>query len=511
MKNQMFVVLFFIAVSFVLFGQGCLNEGLQTKTESTKTETPSDNLSGNGGGYEGKPLIYHVDEKELQCNGVSVPKTILIYYLYTNEWYLVHNSEKNCLAENRKLVDGVVFDQANNAAYFNNIKHIPPKAYLVDATANADLPDLVKDDGVCINAEGKCSLRAAFEQGSVTAFTEDVNILIPEGSFKISTPLLIDGAPFAAKLEQRNHKINIIGRGGEVSIIDGSFKTNILNFYGVFFDTVKVSGVGFINGTKLDKSTATGSAISLTNIRYTSLESEFASKFLIDNCYFANNTKTTAVYINSWNSNIIISNSVFKANTAGGLEIVSLFGDYLVENSYFSENAIFGMYYGYASANITVDKSIFYKNKGYGVLVGKGVNYFLKNSIFYQNEKTGLYLAMTSRFYGPAKGTTDFDIGNSIFYENGTVSGGNLDINYAENPGKALVHNSILIINNSNKVNCDASFSKALGFPMALTTSYSYIDDNSCGSSSLGNISIQPKLDPVFNENGDLVNIQVTP
>jgi hypothetical protein len=274
---------------------------------------------------------------------------------------------------------------------------------------------------------GTCSLRAAFEQASVTAFTEDVTVLIPEGRFLISKPLIIDGAPLFSKIEQRNYKISIIGQGGKKTLIDGQKQTNLLQFKGVFYDVIKLVGVGFVNGTKSSSDINAPSPVSVTNTRYDSGNLPFEPYFYFDDCYFANNSQGPALNIFSWYTIVKISNSIFENNQAGGLTIRSTSGSYLVENSYFSGNKVFGMEYGYASINIKVEKSIFYNNQDYGLNVQKCLNCSLKDSLVYRNGKTGLYLRMTSKFYGPGEGTTDFNISNSIFADNASVDGSNLD------------------------------------------------------------------------------------
>ncbi len=508
-RLKLFNILFFTAVAFVVFGQACLNEGLQTNSDSSSSTASQDGMSGNGGGYEGKPLIFHADQEEVLCHGVKFPKTVLIYYVYNKEWYLVDNSNNNCDSNNRKLIDGVIYDSVSNTASVNNLKHVPPKAYLVDATTNADLPDLVKDDGICMTELGTCSLRAAFEQASVTAFTEDVTILIPEGHFLISKPLIIDGAPMFSKIEQRNYKISIIGQGGKKTLIDGQQQTNLLKFEGVFYDVIKIVGIGFVNGTKSSSDINAPSPVSVTNARYDSGNLPFAPYFYFDDCYFANNTKGPALNIFSWYTVVTVSNSLFENNQAGGLTIRSNSGSYLVENSYFSGNKVFGMEYGYASVNINVEKSIFYNNQDYGLNVQKCLNCSLKDSLVYRNGKTGLYLRMTSKFYGPGEGTTDFNISNSIFAENGLTDGANLDINYAENSGRVLLNNSILKIDPTTRKNCLYSFSKSLNYPLALVANNNYINDTSCESTGTGNVLNSVDLKPIFDLQGYLLRIEV--
>lgn len=504
-KANLWSAIALITLSFILIGQACTRT-VGTSESSTLSLAPKESeFSGNGGGYEGKPRIYHFDKEMVSCSGQEVPKSILIYYEFTNSWYLVENENETCSSLNRKTVQDVQFDSNKNTATFNSLTYTPPKAYLVDPLANPDNSDVIKDDGICRDIAGRCSLRAAIEQASITTFTEDVNVLIPAGNYKISKGLILDGAPLFSKIEQRNHKILIAGEGGRKSIIDGNLITNILSLQGVFYDLVEVKGLGFTNG----KYTATDNiypAIDYLNSRYNAEGEPFEPYFNIIDCIFSNNIGREAVRIKSHYGNVKISNSVFENNLGGGLSFDTLLGNYVVESSIFRGNYKYGMVVTNSSAFVHVRNSLFYDNKGVGYYLGKCVGCDIDNSIFYNNESYGLSVLATGKYNGIATGSTDLIVKNSTIYNNGVKSGGNLDITFYGPARTVLMYNSVIAMDNPAKKNCVWTLQDS-GYTHNLSAFNSIITDTTCEEIPVNVSRASPEIDPTFSVTGEFLGL----
>lgn len=487
----------------MFFGQACTKNNKQF-AESSSTD------SGNGGGYEGKiPLIYHVNDESVSCGLQNIPKTILVYYAYLDEWFLIENSEANCETSVRTSVSGVTVDTTHNAVTYKAKTYTPPTGYLVDPLANADSSDLRTEDGVCRNAQGRCSLRAAIEQTAVSTFTRDLTVLIPEGFYSVSRPLEIVGSElFNSWTTHRNHKITISGEGKNKTIIDGMGLTQILLFHGILYDQIAVRGIGFTNGNTPAGYFGVG-VVSYSNAHWYTYTHpiEYEPYFTLDDCRFFANKGSFAFALDSMYSNIKISNSIFEDNESSGLVFDTQMGTYLAEKNIFRRNKNYGLMITPSSAYIKIKDTLIYNNKGVGFSFQKCIGCEVENITVFGNESYGIQMIASGKHYGVASGypnpVQDFIIKNSTIVGNGTVSGANIDISNYGPYRAALFYNSIIARGSSPATNCAWSWTTA-GFVHDIVATNSIIDDSSCAATGTNNINVDPLLTPGYDILGEL-------
>lgn len=204
-------------------------------------------------------------------------------------------------------------------------------AFTVNTTS--DTVDANPGDGICADAGGNCSLRAAVLEAN--ANIDSNTIVVPAGTYVLS----IAGANVGAEAGDLNiiESVNIQGAGADTTIIDGNAADCVFDL-GSFQSTISISGVTIRNGNSnvygsggvysLDNTlTMTNCAIVNNTLNYSSGYGAgvfSAGPLTMTNCLVAGNTLTgssTAVgggvclYFGGTST---LTNCTISGNSAGG-------------------------------------------------------------------------------------------------------------------------------------------------------------------------------------------------
>ncbi len=183
----------------------------------------------------------------------------------------------------------------NSSANSNNNQSNPAATFIVNN--NGDTPDSNTADGLCLDANGNCTLRAAVEQANASA-SDDVITFLPA----VTTVVLTIGEIVISN----NGSLQINGNGANVTTIDGGAGTNRIFFSSgnVVISRVNLTG-GNASGTFLN---GYGGAILAGG-----------ESLLLDSIFITGNTASErpggGVYFLNGGKHYII-NSTFSANSA---------------------------------------------------------------------------------------------------------------------------------------------------------------------------------------------------
>jgi CSLREA domain-containing protein len=204
-------------------------------------------------------------------------------------------------------------------------------AFMVNTTD--DTLDANPGDGICADAGGKCSLRAAVMEAN--ANIDSNTIVLPAGTYILTIP----GANVGAESGDLNiiESVNIQGAGAQTTIVDGNAADCVFDLGG-FQSTISISGVTIQNG----HSTAFGSGgvysldnnLTLTNCAIVNNSLTYSSGYgagvfsagplTMTNCLIANNTLTgslsafgggVCLYFGGTST---LTNCTITGNSAGG-------------------------------------------------------------------------------------------------------------------------------------------------------------------------------------------------
>src|SRR5712691_669703 len=86
-------------------------------------------------------------------------------------------------------------------------------------TTTTDAPDASPGDGICADASGQCTLRAAVEEADAQASGSSITILVPAGTFPLKLGVL----------SLRTNAITIQGVNGGATTVDGRNASQVFN------------------------------------------------------------------------------------------------------------------------------------------------------------------------------------------------------------------------------------------------------------------------------------------
>lgn len=229
---------------------------------------------------------------------------------------------------------------------FSSLTH----AAVYDVNTGNDTHDVDLDNASCLDASGKCSLRAAFEQANTSGGNVDINV--PAGNYSL--------AAVGAALNLANPTLNLVvtGAGAATTAFDGAAVTNVLivaNGAHLTMRAVQVKN-GFINGN--------GAGLLVANS---------GTVVTLDQCAISNNKAIGSAQ----GGGILVSGGTLTVkrcaisqnqadNGGGGLRVFPQSGPVRIESSTFDANLSLGIGAGgagiEAQTGITVVNSTFSAN-----------------------------------------------------------------------------------------------------------------------------------------------------
>lgn len=474
------------AAGLILAFQNCAPLGsVVFKSYNSKTESlDAGTGGGNGGSYDGKPKIYHHLVDNFKCEGMERPESVLIR---TGEatWLLIQNTPEKCEVINRVPTPGVVYDAVANQAVLGNKVYVPPKPYHVSADEDPNLDDLATDDGICADTNGKCSLRAAAQQGGVTSHTAPVIIHVPAGTYRLAKTLPLIGS-------NGQHSLTLRGESAQTTFLDGGEAISILAVGGFGNSTVDIENLTFQNGRA--RFAGDPQDVSYFGVGYRSSAiipqrmTSSTSTLRISSCDFARNGEEPAILIDPGSGRFEIRRSRFMDNSNGGIAAYSSNG-LLIEDSLFVRNAGSGFSIVNHTNDVIIRRSSFVEND-IGVSLLMCENCRIENSTFHRNTNIGVLAqnpSLAVQFQSPAFNVV---MSNTTLYENGTSGGGNLALSFASPANHLVLNNSIVARNLGTQPNCVL----LPGADYRILATNSIFDDSSCNLLGTGNIFANPRL-----------------
>jgi CSLREA domain-containing protein len=378
-----------------------------------------------------------------------------------------------------------------------------------------DTADVNPGSGICSDAVGRCSLRAAIMEANADPMAS-VNIYLPAGTFNLSIPPIFDqtdGSNGALFISSSSH-INIVGASPSTTLINaegpsGAFQDKLIQI-GSQAD-VDISNVTLENGVNNGSSSeldgcesvtiyCQGGGGAITNLGRLVLNNDVITNNLDSSDDFQNggaiyNATTAELFLND----TTVSNNTEAYGNGGALEC---FGKCTANYSTFNSNSSAND--GGAidiQGNLTLEGSSLVSNTsnnmGGGAIACDNVCNII-NTTFGQNKETST-LAFGGAIF------CDFSCQMTMYfstiYENssaGTNSGGGL---YLEGYSSAPILTGDIIAGNSNG-NC--GFSSGLGLN---DLGYNLSSDTSCNLGASGDISsTDPLLQSIALNGGPTEN-----
>ena len=278
------------------------------------------------------------------------------------------------------------------------IMSVPPLAYSATFLVNSetDSIDTVPGDGVCADADGLCSLRAAVLESNALDGADTIDL--PPGHFRISIPGVDEDLGFAGDIDIEDI-VSIRGFGSESTIIDGNALDRVFEIQDfrenfsvaeIRISDVTITG-GFTDSRGAGLRDSGGDAtIEISNCRFednTALGYGGAAVWspgvptTIRNSTISSNTGLYAVYAEHGS----ILDSIIDGNSGCGAELGE---DSDVAGSQITNNAC-----GIVSAGVQVSGSVVANNAGNAFTIRPTDNtgfLFISNSYLFGNGGAGI-------------------------------------------------------------------------------------------------------------------------
>lgn len=484
------LILFFATICILSF-QNCTQSGSISWTQgsssqpsqntSEHTNTGSSNSGDNGQGYDGKiRIVQHFDpNQKYWCKDHEVPESVLYQKADLDGWYYIKNYTEPCQSAPAVKVTGVVYDDTLKKATYLDQVYLAPKPIVVNSLEDANLADSNVYDGVCQDVNGLCSLRAAIEQASANATTADVEIRLPAGLYKLTSPLLLH-----LPVTVDGHQITLKGESSATTKIDGQGVTDLLIVDGDV-GAAFISDITFQNGSNSQSNH--GSAITTTNL--------FNAELNITRCQFDSNEKNPDVSAVLSGGQLNVRQSKFINNKSSFASAISVFGTkLLVEDSIVSNNAGMGIVVQNRTYQVTVRRTSIFNNGSVGIYLYECLNCSVENSTLYHNQG-GL---MVTTVHPVADTAYSVNVKNSTLVDNGKTSFGNIHLSFSQPSTQLLLNNSVVADHNATLPNCTSA-----GANHQIMATNSLSDDASCAWAGAGNItSVDPLLAPLAMTGG---------
>lgn len=391
-------------------------------------------MGGNGGSYDGKLTFLHV-VPGFTCETKKAPKAIL--RRDQGIWKLTENQTAKCEA----ILDQIVTDvQYKEGSSFLNYKgndfykenNSPADSgglinfvdeTLVRASADPNSADASPGDGICANAAGVCSLKAALDEANTQNDKSHVIRLEP-GTYNINFTILMTSQSFAG----------LYGDDPSTTIIRGGHPVQGMMVSGPnlsFSGTRTLQNVSMNNGNNTAAFSGSGLSV-LASIH-------------VKNCIFENHNSpfNAVIYSGVSGNHLLVEKTRIRNNNRTGIQI---FGpeSVTVVDSEIMNNGAFGLWVDNGSWNIQVLRTSVVGNGMDGIRLHKCyTNCRVENSTIANNVGHGIVIESPPNSFV----TDDLIIRNSTLVNNGSVaSGRNLYVDMNMNtPGHVLrLENTIL-------------------------------------------------------------------
>jgi predicted outer membrane repeat protein len=246
---------------------------------------------------------------------------------------------------------------SNNVNEFSVVYADPDLTFTVNN--NGDTNDANQGDGICADASGNCTLRAAIQESNATPGTDSIN-------FSLTTPATIqlNSALTPAELVI-SQAVNINGSGARLLTVRGNVNTangifNITNAVGA--GTVNISGITIADSSA--RGLTNDAALNLTDVIIKgNTFGIYNIKDITLNRVLIHNNSNSGVYIGA-SATAAISNTTITNNNSpnfgGGIQ--SLSGNVTLNNVTISHNTATtsggGFYYNRAASGVNVRNTI---------------------------------------------------------------------------------------------------------------------------------------------------------
>lgn len=483
-KSLIFSIFLLVAIFF----QNCSDFNF-FKVYSALSTSSQPEVDGGGGTYEGK-IVLHNQPANFTCEGKYRPASILVQRT-DNNWYYTENRPEKCEAIKYQLVQDVEYDGNLQVATYKGSSYVPPTQYTVNVTANANTSDVDLDDGVCADIDGLCSLRASIEQAASVNFSNQFIIQLPAAHFLINSPLKITNS----------NRIDIIGSGANVSVIDGQHSTMLLDISG---QNVHLSKLSLINGNTPD--------LHFFASAFQVVSGTGLGTLALDDVIISGNKTMASATVFIANRNVIFNKVTFKDNQNTNVNISGVAfnisqGSFqatelkLINNTTPLPSYNKNIYIGKInSADVILSKVTASGNAAMGTLSISNCpnNCSISNSTFSQN--VGHAITVGGNYLSPSIGPLvlqNLTLHNNSPILNSKVTG-ILANNYTNFPLRVQIENTIVSTSNSN-VNCDITGTNT----SVITLTNSLVTDSTCGATGSGNIFVSdPMLGGLSNNGG---------
>lgn len=354
-------------------------------------------------------------------------------------------------------------DRAGNLSscgYFSNQYSYAKELNVVSTTVVSN-PDALTD-GICADATGQCSFRAALNEASADPFTPFI-INIAAGTYSYAA---------CTNISTSNAAIKLVGAGPSLTIFDGNSTNRALCSGGFGFSRLHLKDIQFreFNGSTNDIFANAGSA-----------------NYEIDNAEFRNNVSGTYGVL-SFRNYYSVKNSLFEGNSGSYVTYSWGVNGSIDRCRYINNTTSYGHRSRHGLLNAISDTTI--SGGQIGIYIDRSTVVNLTNITLSGNSSAGLNVSSSS-------GNVTVNITNSTFYNNGTAANGNLYLQGSGADVRTLnVSNSIFAINNL-KTNCVGDLGNYI-----LNFANSIFDEASCGAGAGNLVGIDPLLGPLANNGG---------
>lgn len=464
-----------------------------TGTKFTSLDVPASVAGikvGDGQVFDGKLRITHHIVEDFTCEGRPAPESIL-YQAPQKPWHLIQNTQSKCAASEKDVLEGVTYDEATKTALYEGKKYVPPRPYNVSAKEDPNLSDTNLLDGVCWDANGSCSLRAAVEQSAQTSVIIPVVVNIPAGTYKLTDDLHL------WILTPDANPVHIQGEDKALTILDGQGAHPHFFIRSFTKSPVWIENLSLINGW--DPQAIFASSIRISASEFYSGGSTPDADIRINNCRFENNDNSTGVvYIQADSGHLQVQRSQFQNNSSTAIYADQANG-LLVDESSFVGGSNRGIIISKNHGSAVIQNSTFSQNYT-AIDVGDCGNCQMENITVANNLMNGVVIQSTAS--GPQFNVL---IQQSTFFGNGFMSNpygwaeSNLSVAFQDSANYVTLNNSILAQPaGSTQKNCDGW--SPLNRRMVATNSI--ISDSTCDVSGSGNIFADPKLGALTDNGG---------
>lgn len=425
---------------------------------------------GNGGNYDGKVLIFIAYEPGFSCENKFAPKASLVRD-QNKKWTFTENQPDQCGATLNEIVTDVDYAEGQNFLKYRSMDFaldpLAPidnptltqylKIFNVSSAGDQNTPDLVLADGICADAFGRCSLRAAVDEVNSKPETAQIIYLSP-GTYAISSLLKFQSKSFVA----------LIGEDPLTTTINGGVDDGILETPFWANPALGLGPTTIIKNLSLNfgRSSVLGQATGI----------KVEGSVFVKNCEFKNHTASVAAAVIDAGpsaQHILIEDSSISSNQAAGVRVFSP-ESLTVVRSTISSNNLWGIHVLPSSRNIQIVSSSIVFNGMWGVLLDNcQSNCAISKSNISYNNSSGLDIRSMSGIKIDDLTVSDTSMSNNV------PENIRLDVSNSMD-SRLILRNNSLSQDLVSNVNCSRLPSNTMTIQMIIENPWSGTTDSSC-------------------------------